>query len=67
MSGRKTIDGGDVTADPRYLTAFGTTRSEIIVPIFNRTDESVVGTIDVETDKQDAFSSDVQDFLEVSG
>jgi putative methionine-R-sulfoxide reductase with GAF domain len=24
---------GDVSKDPRYLTAFGTTRSEIIVPI----------------------------------
>src|SRR5580693_3620024 len=64
VSERKTINVGDVTADPRYLTAFGTTRSEIIVPIFNRSDESVVGTIDVESDKQNAFSSDVQDFLE---
>jgi L-methionine (R)-S-oxide reductase len=64
VSGRKTINIGDVTADPRYLTAFGTTRSEIIVPIFNRSDESVVGTIDVESDKQNAFSSDAQDFLE---
>ncbi len=64
VSGRKTINVGDVTADPRYLTAFGTTRSEIIVPIYNRSDESVVGTIDVESEKQNAFSSDVQDFLE---
>src|SRR5260370_42143487 len=31
VSGRKTINVGDITADPRYLTAFGTTRSEIIV------------------------------------
>ena len=64
VSGRKTINVGDVTADPRYLTAFGTTRSEIIVPIYNRSDESVVGTIDVESEKQNAFSTDVQDFLE---
>lgn len=64
VSGRETINVGDVTADPRYLTAFGTTRSEIIVPIFDRSDESVVGTIDVESEKQNAFSSDVRDFLE---
>lgn len=64
VSGRKTINVGDVRADPRYLTAFGTTRSEIIVPVFSWSDESVVGTLDVESDKQNAFSSDVQDFLE---
>jgi L-methionine (R)-S-oxide reductase len=64
VSGRKTINVGDVTADPRYLMAFGTTRSEIIVPVFNLSDESVVGTIDVESEKQNAFSSDVRDFLE---
>ena len=30
---RRTVNVGDVSADSRYLTAFGTTRSEIIVPI----------------------------------
>jgi L-methionine (R)-S-oxide reductase len=64
VSSRKTINVGDVTADPRYLTAFGTTMSEIIVPIFSWSDKSVVGTLDVESDKRNAFSSDVQDFLE---
>jgi L-methionine (R)-S-oxide reductase len=64
VSERKTINVGDVSADSRYLTAFGTTRSEIIVPIFNSSDQSVVGTIDVESDNQNAFSSDVQGFLE---
>ena len=64
VSGRRTINVGDVTADPRYLTAFGTTRSEIIVPIFSWSDESVVGTLDVESDKHNAFNNDVQDFLE---
>jgi hypothetical protein len=32
------IVDGDVSADPRYLTAFGTTPSEIIVPVFDRDD-----------------------------
>jgi GAF domain-containing protein len=64
VSGRKTISVGDVAADPRYLTAFGTTRSEIIVPIFSQSDQTVVGTIDVESENQNAFGREVQDFLE---
>jgi L-methionine (R)-S-oxide reductase len=64
ISTRKTVNVGDVAADPRYLTAFGTTRSEIIVPVFDGAGESVVGTIDVESDKPNAFSEDVQALLE---
>jgi L-methionine (R)-S-oxide reductase len=63
ISAHKTINIGDVAADPRYLTAFGTTRSEIIVPVFHM-DGSVVGTIDIESEHRNAFSSDVQAFLE---
>jgi L-methionine (R)-S-oxide reductase len=64
ISSRKTVNLGDVAADPRYLTAFGTTRSEIIVPVFDGAGENVVGTIDVESDKPNAFSEDVQARLE---
>ncbi len=64
ISSRKTVNVGDVAADPRYLTTFGTTRSEIIVPVFDGADENVVGTIDVESDKPNAFSEDVQARLE---
>ena len=64
ISARKTVNVGDVAADPRYLTAFGTTRSEIIVPVFDDFGENVVGTIDVESDMPDAFSKDVQALLE---
>ena len=35
ISMRKTVNVGNVASDPRYLTAFGTTQSEIIVPIFD--------------------------------
>lgn len=55
---------GDVSADPRYLTAFGSTRSEIIVPVLDAEANNVVGTIDVESEEQNAFSKDVQDLLE---
>src|SRR6266436_567207 len=64
ISTRKTVNVGDVAADPRYLTAFGTTKSEIIVPVFDRAGENVVGTIDVESEKPNAFSEDVQARLE---
>jgi putative methionine-R-sulfoxide reductase with GAF domain len=47
---------GDVSKDPRYPTAFGSTRSEIIVPIVGRAGRKVVGTIDVESENVDAFS-----------
>jgi hypothetical protein len=32
---KQIVNVGDVMSDPRYLTAFGTTRSEIIVPVFD--------------------------------
>ena len=54
----KTVVVGDVSKDPRYLTAFGSTRSEIIVPIVGRVGRKVVGTIDVESEKVDAFSEE---------
>lgn len=61
---RQVVNVGDVSADPRYLTAFGTTRSEIIVPVFNRDGRSVIGTIDIESEEPDAFSRDVQTLLQ---
>ena len=52
----ETVMVGDVSKDPRYLTAFGSTRSEIIVPVVDRAGRKVVGTIDVESERVDAFS-----------
>ena len=43
----------DVASDPDYLEAFGDTRSEVIVPIV--AGGTVVGTIDVESDRTAAF------------
>lgn len=64
ISVRKSINVGDVTADPRYLTAFGSTRSEIIVPIFDSSGQKVVGTVDVESEYPNAFDPATQSFLE---
>jgi len=60
---RKTVNVGDVSVDPRYLTAFGTTRSEIIVPIVNQ-DAIVVGTIDIESENPNAFDEATERLLE---
>jgi GAF domain-containing protein len=51
----------DVTADPRYLTAFGSTRAEAIIPVL--ADGRVVGTVDAESDKVDAFTPDDEELL----
>ena len=61
---KQIVNVGDVLADARYLTAFGSTRSEIIVPVFDAEGKSVVGTIDVESEEPNAFDKDVQDLLE---
>jgi L-methionine (R)-S-oxide reductase len=53
---------GDVTADPRYLTTHRTTRSEIVVPVF--CDNVVVGLIDVESERLNAFGERDQQLLE---
>ena len=61
---KQTINVGDVSSDAQYLTAFGTTRSEIIVPVFDGEGKSVVGTIDIESEAPNAFDKETQDFLE---
>jgi GAF domain-containing protein len=52
----------DVRNDPRYLTTFGSTRAEAIFPVCGATGE-VVGTIDVETDRINAFTPEDEAFL----
>ena len=52
---KKAVIVGDVRNDPRYLTAFGSTLSEIIVPVLSPSGD-VIGTVDVESDRTDAFN-----------
>jgi glyoxylase-like metal-dependent hydrolase (beta-lactamase superfamily II)/putative methionine-R-sulfoxide reductase with GAF domain len=49
-----TVVSQDVTRDSRYLSAFSTTRSEMIVPITDG--DGVIGTIDVESETPNSFS-----------
>ena len=59
----ETVVVGDVRNDPRYLTTFGDTRSEIIVPVKSRSG-SVLGLIDVESDRPNAFTEQDRVLLE---
>jgi L-methionine (R)-S-oxide reductase len=53
----------DVASDPRYLTALGTTRAEAIMPVQSPRSGEVVGTIDVESDRVNAFTHRDLDLL----
>ena len=50
------VVSNDVARDPRYLTALASTGSELIVPII--VGDRVVGTLDVEDERTDAFGDE---------
>ena len=52
----------DVNADDRYLACFPSTRSEIVVPIVY--EGRVVGEIDIDSERPEAFGPDDRKFLE---
>jgi L-methionine (R)-S-oxide reductase len=56
VSSKKPVIVQDVASDPRYLTTIGGTRGEMIQPIIDGRG-AVVGTIDVESDRVNAFSA----------
>lgn len=65
VASRRPVVVDDVAADPRYLTTFGSTRSELVVPVSDG--ERVVGLIDVESDRRGAFRSDDVAFIAACG
>jgi putative methionine-R-sulfoxide reductase with GAF domain len=56
ISSRETVVSNDVARDPRYRTALASTGSELIVPVI--VCDRVVGTLDVEDERTEAFSDD---------
>jgi len=60
---KKAVIVGDVIGDPRYLTSLGNTLSEIIVPVLSP-DGRVIGTIDAESDRANAFTTRDQEMIE---
>jgi L-methionine (R)-S-oxide reductase len=61
---KRAVVVNDVTADPRYLTAFASTLSEAIIPVLNPDTGTVVGTLDVESGERDAFTDADRQALE---
>ena len=61
---KRAVVVNDVTADPRYLTAFASTLSEVIVPVVDPGTGMVVGTLDVESAERDAFTDADREVLE---
>ena len=59
---RRTVVVPDVSRDPRYLACSLSTRSEIVVPIVR--EGAVVGEIDVDSDRPDAFGDEDRRLLE---
>jgi putative methionine-R-sulfoxide reductase with GAF domain len=64
IESKKAVIVQDVRNDPRYLTSLGNTLSEIIVPVLHPGDGRVVGTVDVESEKVNAFSSRDREVIE---
>jgi GAF domain-containing protein len=61
-SSGETVIVDDVNADPRYLACSLETRSEIVVPIFNR--GRILGEIDIDSDQPAAFTAQDRELLE---
>jgi putative methionine-R-sulfoxide reductase with GAF domain len=62
VSSREPVIVQDVASNPRYLTTIGGTRGEMIQPVFGEPG-AVVGTIDVESDRVNAFGSRDEELL----
>ncbi len=52
----------DVSKDPRYISCFANTKSEIVVPIFKQ--GKVIGEIDIDSDFINPFDESDKEFLE---
>jgi L-methionine (R)-S-oxide reductase len=52
----------DVANDPRYLETFSNTGSEAVIPVISGAGH-VLGTIDVESERRNAFSADDESLL----
>jgi GAF domain-containing protein len=61
---RETVIVNDVGADPRYLTTSGTTRAEMIVPVVDPATRETIGTIDVASDRLNAFDASDRELVE---
>ena len=63
IKNRAPIVVSDVRKDPRYLVAYSSTRSEVIVPVLGP-GGVVLGTIEADSERENAFSEADVRFLE---
>jgi GAF domain-containing protein len=63
VASRQHVVVQDVTRDPRYLTTFGSTRAEAVFVVVSPTDGRIIGTIDVESNRPNAFMPEDEAFL----
>ena len=61
---KKTVIVNDIDKDEDYLLTFSDTQSEIVVPVFGADGKTVKGTIDVESEQENAFGKEDAVFLE---
>jgi len=63
VTARAPIIVQDVAGDSRYLTTFGTTGAEAIFPVAAPGSGRIAGTIDVESERANAFTAKDEEFL----
>ncbi len=61
---KRAVVSGDVRNDPRYLPTFGSTLSEMIVPVLAPGQDRVIGTVDVESERANAFGPRDEQMIE---
>ena len=61
---KRTVIVNDIDRDEDYILTFSDTQSEIVVPVFGKDGKTVKGTIDVESEQENAFGEEDAAFLE---
>lgn len=61
---KRTVIVNDIDRDEDYLLTFSDTQSEIVVPVFDTDGKTVKGTIDVESEQENAFDKEDAAFLQ---
>jgi putative methionine-R-sulfoxide reductase with GAF domain/uncharacterized Fe-S cluster protein YjdI len=57
----------DIAQDERYIATSAATRAELVVPIIDPATREVVGTIDVASERSDAFDNEDRELIEDCG
>jgi L-methionine (R)-S-oxide reductase len=61
---KQSVIVNDIDKDEDYLLTFTNTQSEIVAPVFDASKRQIVGTIDVESEIENAFTNEDIIFLE---